>query len=77
VAGDLLLRCVPAPDGGPGAAPCPTGYVVTTLDAQLPTVVSFDDFGVYAALSASLIIVLFITGLVSGWVLALMKGTVR
>lgn len=72
--GDLLLRCVPDPQGGPGTPPCPAGYVTTTLDAQLPTIVSPDDFGSYAALSAALVITLFATGLGAGWVVRMMKG---
>lgn len=74
---DLLLRCVPDPNQGPGTPPCPAGHVVTTLDAQLPIVVSMDDFGTYAALSAALILTLFVTGLGLGWVIGLMKGVAR
>lgn len=72
--GDLLLRCVPDPVGGPGTPPCPAGQVVTTLDAQLPIVIGLDDFGSYAALSAALVITLFATGLGAGWVVRMMKG---
>jgi hypothetical protein len=75
--GDLLLRCVPDPQQGPGTPPCPAGHVVTTLDANLPIIVSIDDFGFYAALSAALILTLFVSGLGLGWVIGLMKGVTR
>jgi len=47
---------------------------VTTLDAQLPIVIGLDDFGSYAALSAALVITLFVAGLGAGWVVRMMKG---
>jgi hypothetical protein len=71
---DLLLRCVPDPANGPGTPPCPAGQVVTTLDTQLPILVTPDEFGTYAALSAALILTLFVTGLGIGWVISWMKG---
>ena len=47
---------------------------MTVLDAQLPVVIGLDDFGSYAALSASLVITLFVAGLGAGWVVRMMKG---
>lgn len=72
--GDTLLRCVPDPSQGPGTPPCPAGHIVTTLDAELPVVIGLDDFGSYAALSAALVITLFVSGLGVGWVVRMMKG---
>jgi hypothetical protein len=50
---------------------------MTTLDAQLPILVTPDEFGQYASLSAALILTLFVTGLGIGWVIGLMKGVTR
>jgi len=50
---------------------------MTTMDAQLPILVTPDEFGTYASLSAALILTLFVMGLGLGWLIGAMKGVTR
>lgn len=74
---DMLLRCVPDPQNGPGVSPCPPGMLVTTVEAQLPVVVSIDDWSTYAASASTGIILIFFFGFLLGTIGKHLKDAVR
>ena len=74
MAGEILLRCVPDPQQGAGVAPCPSGYIISTVETQLPDLLDGESAMVIAGTIAVPLIIIFAIGLVFGW---LSKGMLR
>ena len=73
MAGETLLRCIPDPQGGAGVDPCPPGYIVSTVEVNLPQLLG-SEWGTVAAASTAMVVLLFATGLGVGWVMRMMEG---
>lgn len=67
MAGEIILRCVPDPNGGAGTTPCPTGYVISTVEMPIQPLLSEEEAMVVAGMVAAPLIIIFAIGLVFGW----------
>jgi hypothetical protein len=74
---DLLLRCVPDPMQGPGTSPCPTGYIVTTVDTQLPALLPMDGWSQVAAEASAALVLSYVVGFVIGAFSQYLKDATR